>query len=237
MATTMNAIKQAEKIAKDVSKGRNRKYYRFRAAPYYGGIATADCVGCCLTCMFCWSWNIVIRSKVVGKFYSPEFVADKLVKISRKNKFNQMRISGNEPTLNREHLLAVLEAMPSHYRFILETNGILLGHDRNYCQDLARFPNLRVRVSLKGCNSSEFEHLTGMDGNAFHLQLKALKNLQEESISCHPAVMGCFSSAESMKSLSKKLESIDRTFRFFENEQLIMYPAVEERLRKFGFIE
>jgi uncharacterized Fe-S cluster-containing radical SAM superfamily protein len=41
-----------------VSRGRLRKYYRFRWAGYYGGIATADCVGCCLRCLSCWSWDV-----------------------------------------------------------------------------------------------------------------------------------------------------------------------------------
>ena len=59
----MDALKTAETIAKIVSKGRNRKYYRFRQAPFYGGVATADCVGCCLKCIFCWSWNIINRLK------------------------------------------------------------------------------------------------------------------------------------------------------------------------------
>ncbi len=233
----MDAITQADKITKKVSKGRNRKYYRFRAAPYYGGIATADCVGCCLTCIYCWSWKVVTKPDTAGKMYSPEFVADKLVKIARKNKFHQMRISSNEPTLNREHLLDILTAVPSHYRFILETNGILLGSDSSYCQDLIHFSNLHVRVSFKGCNESEFEHLTGMEANGFKFQLKALENLLKEGVNCHPAVMSCFSTQESIKSLRLRLESINPSFRFFENEQLILYPAIEERLRRYKFIE
>jgi uncharacterized Fe-S cluster-containing radical SAM superfamily protein len=29
-----------------ICKGNKRKYYRFRAGRFYGGIATADCMGC-----------------------------------------------------------------------------------------------------------------------------------------------------------------------------------------------
>jgi hypothetical protein len=47
-------IELAEEIGKVVNAEEKRKYYRFRPAPYYGGIATADCVGCCLRCLFCW---------------------------------------------------------------------------------------------------------------------------------------------------------------------------------------
>ena len=48
----MDPIDLAERTEKVIRSGDNRKYYRFRPAPYYGGIATADCVGCCLRCLF-----------------------------------------------------------------------------------------------------------------------------------------------------------------------------------------
>ena len=41
-------------IENKVVKGELRKYYRFRTDRWYGGIATADCVGCGLICKFCW---------------------------------------------------------------------------------------------------------------------------------------------------------------------------------------
>ena len=93
----------------------NRKYYRIRSAPFYGGIATADCVGCSLSCIFCWSWNIINRPEHTGKFYSPEFVVNQLVKITQRHKYNLIRVSGNEPISKREHLIALLEAIPSNY--------------------------------------------------------------------------------------------------------------------------
>ncbi len=233
----MDALKHAESISKIVSQGRKRKYYRFRSAPYYGGIATADCVGCCLKCIFCWSWNIINRPEHTGKYYSPEFVANQLIKIARRYKYNLMRVSGNEPTLNREHLIALLSLIPNNYQFILETNGILLGNDRGYCKELAQFPNLHVRVSLKGCNEQDFEHLTGMDGSGFGLQIKALENLKTEGASCHSAVMYHFSKRQSIEQLHQRLAMIGSDFRHFEMEELILYPAIEERLRKFSFID
>ena len=232
----MDVLKHAENISKLVSRGKNRKYYRFRSAPFYGGIATADCVGCCLNCIFCWSWNIINRPESSGKFHSPEFVANQLIKIARRHKYNQMRVSGNEPTLNREHLVALLKAIPLHYRFILETNGILLGNDYGYCKELAQFSNLHVRVSLKGCNGKDFEALTGMNSNGFELQIKALENLTRQGVSCHPAVMYYFSTKQSLEQLRQRMALIDSEFQFFELEELILYPPIEERLRKFGFI-
>ena len=119
----MNALEQAEKTSAIISHGMTRKYYRFRWALFYGGIATADCVGCCLRCVFCWSWNIVTRPERLGKFRTPEYVANQLIKIAQRKKCNLMRVSGNEPTLHPDHLLGVLSAIPHEFKFILETNG------------------------------------------------------------------------------------------------------------------
>ncbi len=104
-----NPIEMAELTKTIVCKRNQRKYYRFRPAKFYGGISTADCVGCCLRCAFCWSWRETTRPEKFGDFYSPEEVAGKLVSIAKKKKLRQLRISGNEPTICRNHLISVLE--------------------------------------------------------------------------------------------------------------------------------
>jgi len=227
-----NLIKQTQAL---VSKGRLRKYYRFRWARYYGGIATADCVGCCLRCLFCWSWDIACHPDTAGSFFTPEQVAYHLQKTARKHHGTQMRISGNEPTLNREHLLEVLGYIPFDYGFILETNGILLGLDRSYCSELARFSNLHVRVSLKGCSPSEFIRLTGVGGKGFELQIKALENLVSEGVSCHPALMS-FAGAQPVSVLAGHLNAIDPKLADIEEEELIPYPPALERLHRARII-
>lgn len=228
----MDVLKHAQHISSIVSRERLRKYYRFRWAPFYGGIATADCVGCCLRCLFCWSWRVVNNPHKEGKFYSPDYVAQQLIKIAGRKKCRQLRISGNEATLNREHLMELLYLIPSHYQFILETNGILLGNDRIYCRDLAVFPHLHVRVSLKGCCPEDFKKLTGMNEDGFDLQIRALTNLSEEGVSCHPAVMSCFSGIHERRKLIERLGSIDKSFQNMEEEELILYPEVEKRLMR-----
>lgn len=60
-----------------------------------------------------------------------------------------------------EHLSGVLNRIPDHLLFILETNGILLGSYPDYVRDPAGFENLHVRVSLKGASEEEFTALTG----------------------------------------------------------------------------
>ncbi len=234
MSSLIDPLVQAERLGKIISSGEKRKYYRFRPAPFYGGIATADCVGCCLKCLFCWSWNIVIQPERVGRFYSPQEVAKNLLSIVRKRSFQQVRISGNEPTLHRSHLLQVLQIIPREIHFILETNGILIGYDSSYAKDLSNFPNLYVRVSLKGACPEDFSRLTGTRPEGFGLQLKALENLLTEGVDCFPAVMANFSLPEEIRQLRRTLKGIRPDFADFEEDELILYPFVVDHLQKAG---
>jgi len=222
----------AEETGRIVISGERRKYYRFRPAPYYGGIATGDCVGCCLRCLFCWAWHIVTQPEKAGRFYSPEEVARHLISIARKKGFHQVRISGNEPTLHRSHLLKVLELIPEEFHFILETNGILIGQDRSYAKDLSRFPHLYVRVSLKGACPEDFTRLTQGEPEGFAYPLKALEHLVGEGMDCFPAVMANFSSQGEIKKLRRKLKEIRPDFEDFEEEELILYPFVVDHIQK-----
>jgi uncharacterized Fe-S cluster-containing radical SAM superfamily protein len=210
----------------------HRKYYRFRPAKFYGGIASADCVGCNLRCIYCWS-NDLAREGKIGKFYSPEEVASNLAKIAEKFGYEQVRITGNEPTLSIEHLLQVLELIPQKYTFILETNGILLGANEKYVKELKKFPNLHVRVSLKGSTPAEFSKLTGAKPEAFQLQLKGLEFCSKHEISSHPAILIDFVERKNLDLLKGKLREIDEKFaEELEFESLIPYPHVIERLKK-----
>jgi uncharacterized Fe-S cluster-containing radical SAM superfamily protein len=231
----IDPIAFAEETGKIVNFGEKRKYYRFRPAPYYGGIATADCVGCCLRCLFCWSWHIVTQPEKAGRFYSPEEVARNLTSIARKKGFHQVRISGNEPTLHRIHLLKVLELIPKDLQFILETNGVLIGYDPTYSKDLSRFSNLSVRVSLKGACPEDFTCLTRAKPDGFGYQLKALEHLVGEGVDCFPASMANFSSQEEIKKVRQRLKEIRSDFEDFEEEELILYPFILDHIQKAGF--
>lgn len=225
-------VEMARAAERIVCDGDRRSYYRFRSARFYGGISTADCVGCCLRCVFCWSWREVERPHKYGSMYTPEDVASRLVAIAKSKGYRQIRISGNEPTIGRDHLIRVLERIPRLYAFILETNGIMIGHDEGYAEELARFPNVHVRVSLKGACEEEFSKLTGSLPGGFGLQLKALENLRKHGVKVHPACMVSFSSEESIGKLREKLRTTG--FNDLEVEELILYPAVEERLKRLG---
>jgi uncharacterized Fe-S cluster-containing radical SAM superfamily protein len=225
-------LKMAEEVAKVVCRNHQRKYYRFRPARFYGGIATADCVGCCLRCIFCWSWPEVVNPKAFGRFYAPREVAEKLIGIARSKGFDQVRISGNEPTLCRDHLIHVLELIPEEILFILETNGVLIGADETYARDLARFKNLYVRVSLKGATEEEFSRLTGAKPKGFTLQLAGVENLFRNGVRVQPAVMSSFSSPESILGLRKRLGWIHPQLEDMEIEELVLYGEVTKRLEK-----
>jgi uncharacterized Fe-S cluster-containing radical SAM superfamily protein len=227
-----NPLEMTEQTRNMVCKNDQRKYYRFRPARFYGGISTADCVGCCLRCVFCWSWREVTRPDECGDFYTPGEIAKRLIAIAKRKKLRQLRISGNEPTLCRGHLMSVLELIPKDYLFILETNGIIIGGDQTYAEELSRFSNLFVRVSLKGTCEEEFSRLTGAIPEGFQLQLKALEYLMKYRVNVHPACMVSFSPAENIIALRKRLKAINPAFEDFEVEELFLYPSVEERLKR-----
>jgi uncharacterized Fe-S cluster-containing radical SAM superfamily protein len=214
-----------------------RKYSRFRQDRWYGGILTADCVGCGLICKFCWVRSeSILSGETSGEFLSPDQVAEKFLKMAHEKKIRQVRISGGEPTLGREHLIKVLNALQNKkIHFILETNGILIGENASYAEELALFPFIHVRVSLKGCNEGEFGRLTGADPKGFQLQLAALNNLVKAGVSTHAAVMFSFSGKESTDKLYSLIWKIDpRMHSEIEREEVILYPYVQERLKGAG---
>lgn len=193
-------------------------------------------MGCNLSCYYCWSKKPREKPGQVGKFYSPSEVRKKLVKIAREHDFYQVRLSENEPTIGKEHLLVLLEEMDgTGLNFILETNGILLGADPSYVHGLNDFRNLHVRVSLKGCDSEQFLKLTGAEPEGFDLQIQSLQNLTDSGVSCNAAVMKDFAKGEKLAALKGTLEKVDPLLaRGLELEKLILYPHVRNRLKRAG---
>ncbi len=231
-------VKRTKSLENIAFQGANRRYYRFRGARWYGGIATGDVAVCNLRCAFCWaSDSIMNKPQDVGKFHSPQDAFSRLDRIASKRRYSQLRLSGQEPTIGREHLLELLGLVDeSSRKFILETNGILIGAEPDYASALSPFRQLHVRVSLKGTCEEEYAMLTGAVPESFKLQLDALSNLKDAGVSYHPAVMVSFSSKENFVALSDRLDDIDESlFKHLEIEELITYPHVMRRLKKAGF--
>jgi uncharacterized Fe-S cluster-containing radical SAM superfamily protein len=155
-----------------------------------------------------------------------------LTEIAKKNNYDKVRITGNEPTLCREHLLGVLEYIPEDLLFILESNGVLL--DRDYVQKLKPFKHrLHVRVSLKGVTEEQFKLITCMDGMYVQSQYNALKYLTEAGISCNAAIMNELVDDNNMRLLFTRLDEIDnRLVRDLELESLMMYPFIKAELTR-----
>ena len=220
-------------VVRDTKRSQEKKYWRFRFDRWYGGIVTADAVGCGLVCKYCWvSDAVMFQPAKVGKFYTPDIVAKILLKMAGKRNLKQLRVSGGEPTLGKKHLLQLLDNLEGQgLLFILETNGILIGNDTEYAEDLSKYRFLHVRVSLKGCDEKEFSMLTGAKPEGFALQLKSLENLLREGVRCHPAVMISFSTKESLQRLAERLKSIYSGLAGdVEFEELILYPKVKRKI-------
>jgi uncharacterized Fe-S cluster-containing radical SAM superfamily protein len=235
MKATYDPIKRTQTLKKYAAEGDKRSYYRFRPAKWYGGIVTGDVTVCNLLCTFCWAGDeIRHHPQKVGKFYSPEQAFKRLCSIGDKKGYRLMRLSGQEPTIGREHLLKLLSLVDkTNYRFILETNGILLGHEDDYAEALSQFKNLHVRVSLKGTNEDEFLALTNAAPEYFSKQLKGLENLVSTGVSCHASAMVSFSEAANIRKLKERLAFIAPYLKKeLEIEELIMYPHVIKRLKQ-----
>ncbi len=215
-----------------------RLYHRFRAAPYYGGIATADSVGCNFLCAYCWSYRRNEDPGGAGRFYHPEKAATELLRIAERRAFNLFRVTGSEPVLGEEsfrHLLALLDLVSRESPrslFIVETNGFMLGLRKEFCRDLRR-PNVRVRVSLKGTDPESFERTSGARAEFFRYPIEALSELKRLGVDCGPAIMSGLFSREQMASLRADLRSSGLSIPL-EEEYLEPYGFVLENLRKRG---
>jgi uncharacterized Fe-S cluster-containing radical SAM superfamily protein len=183
-------IELAQLTEAKVSRGVSRKYTDFYCVGVYGGISTGYTVGCCLRCVFCWVDFSRDFPDKYGDFYSPEDVAHRLTVNARRKRISKLRISGGEPMLCREHLLSVLDLLEGKgFAFILETNGIPLGDDDSYAQELARYGDVYVRVSLKAGTAEGFEERTGAKGKFWELPFRAIESLMRAGVNFHVAAM------------------------------------------------
>jgi uncharacterized Fe-S cluster-containing radical SAM superfamily protein len=233
----LELAKQTEEI---VCRGDKRKYTEFYCVGVYGGIATGYACGCCLRCIFCWvNWSRDYPEKY-GVFRSPAEVFHQLSHAARKAQIDQLRISGAEPTLGKSHLLGVLERVEnSPFRLlILETNGILIGSDLDYAQQIARFTKVHARVSLKAGTPEDFTKKTGARPESFDLPFQGIENLIKAGASFHVAAMTAdprIVTKKERQSLLDRLASIDPALvRNLEEEVVNPYHTTLKRLQHAG---
>jgi uncharacterized Fe-S cluster-containing radical SAM superfamily protein len=250
-----NPLELAEETEKIVTRlgeeGLERKYTDFYCVPVYGGIATGYAAGCCLRCFYCWSnWSRDFPERF-GKFYSPRQAARMLFRAAEEGiqysehwrklipKINKLRLSGCEPTIGKEHLLNLLKFVKeSKYPlFILETNGIILGNDKEYAKRLSEFKEkLYVRVSIKAATPEGFTLRTGAWGEFYTLPFKALKNLLDYGIDARAAAMtdSRIMPKEERQTLIRMLDEIDPKANYpktLEEETIDAYDTTIKRIK------
>lgn len=229
-------IELAQLTEAKVARGSSRKYTDFYCVGVYGGISTGYTVGCCLRCIFCWVDFSRDFPDKYGDFYSPEEVARRLVANAQRKHVSKLRISGGEPMLCREHLLSVLDLLQGQgFTFILETNGIPPGDDDSYAQELARHPDIYVRVSLKAGTAKGFQERTGAKGEFWRLPFEAIESLMRAGVTFHVAAMtdARLMPPEERKSLLRKLRQIGYDG-YMEEEMCDPYRTSLVRLQAAG---
>jgi len=220
------------KVLKEATSGLARRYYRFRYAHYYGGIYTADAWGCFLGCVYCWA-RPVPASRCT--FYEPDEV------VRRLSRRPQVRLSFGEPTLYKEHLLAVLDQLQDVDLFILETNGLLL--DEDYIQALENYAHfVHVRMSLKGVDRQTAIENTSFD--VFEDQMATVERLSQSRLSFHLALLDVYSGEEVQQLISRLKEigmnrgtgvKVDScSLPQIEFERFVYYKHLDRRLRSWS---
>jgi uncharacterized Fe-S cluster-containing radical SAM superfamily protein len=229
-----------EKVCIPDQKDPRRRVYRFRGDRWYGGIATADVVGCNLRCRFCWAWRTSSYRTDVGRFTGARETAEKLVKIAYKKGFSKARLSGGEPLLCPEHVFSTASLLEDKdLLFIVETNGIPVTPIEDIVARLKTLENTVLRISLKGCNEKVFSRTTGSVPQGFSHQLSTIEKLVEAGLEPGKhfwvSAMISFCTPKEIEELLQRLESIDyRVKKYFEAETIILYPHVKALLKKFG---
>jgi len=197
-AMSFDPIERAAWAEGQVMKGTARRYYRFRHARFYGGICTADAVGCSLLCDWgqgkCWNYSRNQNPATSDSFFAPEEVAARLIALAKKNDCCwNFRISGCENFLGQasaDHLLEVLRLLRANRPacgIVIETNAVWIGM---HPEILDRVPrgNTSLRISLKGHDEASSLAITGAVG-AHVLQLAAIRAASERGLRCRVALM------------------------------------------------
>jgi len=230
-------IKLTHKMESIVVDGNKRKYAKLsRPLRFYGGTTSAVEVGCNLRCKFCFSDKPVFKPQSTGKFYTPQQVFDALDKGAKCYGHKLISASASEGTLGRDHLFELLELVEqSDYVYILETNGMTIGNDPEFAQQLSRFKNLHVRVSIKGTSEDEYHKLTSAIPTSYQLPFKALRHLIDAKVSCNACVMVSFSDDIGIKKVEDRLYKVHPgLLKSLEKEHITPFPKVAKRLSENG---
>jgi uncharacterized Fe-S cluster-containing radical SAM superfamily protein len=173
-----NPLQRVKEVEELVLRSPAKKYFRFRPARYYGGIAMPDLMGCPFLFAYCWNYKRNMNPERSGDtHYAPKEVARRLVRIMKRKGYNRARLSGAEQILDEQsfnHLYQTLkemfEANPTA-DFTLETNGLFLDCETGFVRRLSQFKNLHAGVALEGSDKESFVGISGAEARFFDLPL------------------------------------------------------------------
>jgi uncharacterized Fe-S cluster-containing radical SAM superfamily protein len=218
LAIPFDPIKRSAEIESLVMQGKRRLYYRFRASGHYGGIVTADTVGCNILCAYCWNYR-KNENPGQGDLCSPAEVISKLRMEANRTGIQCFRVSGAEPILGERsvsHLAEVLSAFPG--QFIVETNGIMLGFKPDFIR-LLLLHHPYIRLTIKADSPERFQELTGAQGAAFQYQINALNELRKRGGTYRIAAMEGAVDSHALDKLFPEEEIEWEDFRNFGNAE------------------
>ncbi|MFW5887149.1 MAG: radical SAM protein [Bacteroidota bacterium] len=205
-------------------------------------MATAYALGCNIRCVFCWANETRDNLELAKDFYRPEEVFHKLSEIIVHNpKIDKMRISNGETTIGREHLLQFAELFEKspYNKFVIETNGVLLGHDKSYAKELSQFKKSYIRVSLRAATAEDWSRKTGAIQETFMLPFQAIRHLREYKANYTVSAMSAdprFMTPLERISLITRLGEIDpKLVLKLEEEVAYLFPVAQRLMKKHGW--
>jgi uncharacterized Fe-S cluster-containing radical SAM superfamily protein len=225
------------KTERIVVDGNRRKYVQLgRPLRFYGGTTSATEVGCNLRCKFCFSDQPVWNPKNTGRFYTPQEVFDGLASTARRYGHSLISASASEGTIGLDHLFELLDLVEkSEFIYVLETNGLNIGHDPTIAKRLSAYRRVHVRVSIKGASPEEFHRLTGANPDSYELPYLAMSHLIDAGVSCNACLMASFSDDEGVRAVKRRLAEIaPGILQSLEIERIKQFPKVRSRLNKYG---
>ncbi len=130
-------------------------------------------------------------------------------------------------------VIRVVERLDPTLLFVLETNGIKLGEDETYIDELSKCHNVHVRLSFKTGTPDNFELITNRPKEWFELQLKAVEHLYHKNVPFHIAIVKDYAH----EYLIDRLHCIaPELIAEIEYENLKIYSHIRRRMKERGLL-
>lgn len=149
-----------------------------------------DVKGCIFNCWLCWGYKLRYEASPIVKSVK-DVVKDimcryKKVKFLERRGYRMyaLRFTGNEPSLQWDHVVKVVRAVAGlgiFEKVIIETNGVLFADRKELLKKLDEMRGIVVDidVSFKGVNPKQFKYISGMPEEYFYKQIEGFINLFE----------------------------------------------------------